>query len=211
MKGLNILAMFLLMMSIHSYADIPDFYQNSGSNNIAYDVPSKFYFGANLGASWMNHHKKWIDQKKLTESNNKSTLLGFLGGYKWNEFMAIELNVDRLGRMTETISKTIDYRASLYQFNIAALISYPLIRSYHSIFGIFGRVGYGLQDYRKRYSDHHNFENHYHGAYHVGFGLNLDLRSDISLRISDTYYQVPGHHQRHSINVLGCSLYYNFV
>ncbi len=201
-------------------ADGPDRYQNSGSNNIAYDLPSKFYVGVNLGYSALSDNTLTIAGSS-TCLNSDGFAWGAFGGYTFNDTISIEVGVGRLGKLKNNGSSSVfplTYQVSLYQFSLDALSSYSIHVGYQYTFSIYGKAGYGvnLTDYRYNANNGAVAQsgNRMRGEYNVGLGLHIDFCSNISARIGYTYYQthypLPGSGSHHGAHVVLLGVYYNF-
>ncbi len=209
----------LLLVGL-AYAEGPDRYQNSGSNNISYDLPSKFYAGVNLGYSALTDNTVTISGSH-TSLDSHGFALGFFGGYKFNETISIEANAMRLGKLKDKGGSSafpLTYNASLYQLSLDGILSYPIHSGYQYTLSVYGKAGYGVNITDYHYNANNGAVtqsgNSIRGAYNVGLGLNVDLRSNVSARISYTYYKthypLPGFGSHHGAHVVSLGLYYNF-
>lgn len=199
-----------------AYADVPDTDQNSGSNNIAYDLPNKWYMGVSFGYTLFLADTMTINSQSETLNGNGFNF-GMLGGYKFNDYVALEMNIGQLGHITNSSNSSFTYDARVDNPSIDLLGSYPVFSGYHATTSIFVQAGYGIAV--TSYSSNTqaligNASTQVTGSYNAGIGLNIDLRSNISVRVSDSYVQanyalvVEG--SDHGANVLTLALYYNF-
>lgn len=209
----------LLLVGL-SYAEVPDSYQNSGSNNISYDLAAKFYAGVNLGYSALTDNTVNIAGNS-TSLNNDRFAVGFFGGYKFNDYISIEANVERFGNLKDkgkTSTFPLAYNASLYQLSIDGILGYPIHTGFEYTVSVYGKAGYGVNmtDYYYNANDGAVIRSGstIKGAYNIGLGLNVDLRSNFSTRIGYTYYQthypLPNFGNNHGAHVMLWDLYYNF-
>lgn len=206
---------------LQAYADdVPDPYQNSGSNNIAYDLPSKWYVGGNLGYSILSDNTV-TSSNQNTRVDSNSMDFGLFGGYKFNHYFSLETNFERLAHIKNKRYSPflLSYSANVYNLSLEGLVSYPVISSYQYTASLYGKAGYGINF--TNYSDHVDFGatkqsgNLNQGAYNFGLGVNVDFRPNISARLDYTYYQafysLPGHGKAHNANVFTLGMYYNFT
>ncbi|MCB1827673.1 MAG: outer membrane beta-barrel protein [Coxiellaceae bacterium] len=218
--NISVVIVSSLLLAGLTYADVPDRYQNSGSNNISYDLPSKFYAGINLGYSALTDNTVTIAGNS-TRLNSDGFAWGFFGGYKFNDYISIEANALRLGELKDKGSSSafpLAYNASLYQLSLDGILSYPIHAGYQYTLSVYGKAGYGVNITDYHYNANNGAVtksgNSIRGAYNVGLGLNVDLRSNISARIGYTYYQthypLPGCGSNHGAHVVSLGLYYNF-
>ena len=216
---LTVLSSTLCFFTSSVYADIPDPNQNSGLNNIAYDLKSKMYIGMDLSYPFFDDTNVNFLNQTRSLSNN-SVYFGFFAGYKVNNYFAAELNYLKIGELQNGNSSLfpLSYDAKIYNVSLDALASYPfIIKSQYKV-SVFGKAGYGVNITKYNY----NLDNGYsidsgslnHGAYNIGLGLNFDFSSNISTRFEYDYYQayypIPNGVSTHNPSVLVLGLYYNF-
>jgi opacity protein-like surface antigen len=206
--------------STFAYAEIPDSSQSSMINNLAYDVISKFYFGANTNYSVLTEDKVKVSGNTAKITNNQLGF-GIFSGYKFNDYVALEVNFQRFAQIRDddggSNSLALTYDATIYNLSADLLLNYPVFIKYFYTISVFAKGGYGLNFTDYKYNagngldvDSGNFNN---GAYNFGLGVNIDLRSNISLRLGYTYYQtyypLPGDSNNHGSHVFSFDLYYN--
>ena len=216
---LTVLSSTLCFFTSSVYADIPDTNQNSGLNNIAYDLKSKMYIGMDLSYPFFDDTNVNFLHQTRSLSNN-SVYFGFFAGYKVNNYFAAELNYLKIGELQNGNSSLfpLSYDAKIYNVSLDALASYSfIIKSQYKV-SVFGKAGYGVNITKYNY----NLDNGYsidsgslnHGAYNIGLGLNFDFSSNISTRFEYDYYQayypMPNGVSAHNPSVLVLGLYYNF-
>lgn len=216
---ITVLSSTLCFFTSSVYADIPDANQNSGSNNIAYDVKSKMYIGMDLSYPFFDDTDvNYLNQTSGLENN--SVYFGFFAGYKVNNYFSAELNYLKIGELQNSNSSPfpLSYDSKIYNVSLDALVSYPFFTKNLYKVSFFGKAGYGLNITKYNY----NLDNGYsinsgssnHGAYNIGLGLNLDFSSNISTRFEYDYYQayypIPNGVSTHNPSVLVLGLYYNF-
>lgn len=211
------LAMTIISLA---YADQPDSYQNSSSNNIAYDVTSKFYLGANVAKSYFDSSDLAFNNQ-LISLDNSSFGYGFFIGYKFNSYFALEGNFQRLGKVTQEFTAThpVNYDASIYNFSANILLAYPIISHYHYTISPYAQLGYGYNFTAYQYTLNRNQPeisgNLNKGAYNAGLGFNVDFRSNFSTRLGYTryqaYYPLLANGNQHAANVFTLGIYYNFI
>ncbi len=215
-KAAAISLSLLMGLSGGAYADMPDPYQNSGSNNIAYDVASKFYAGGIVGLTSFSDGTTTVNSQSV-KLNTSSINVGAFAGYKLNSNFAFEANFLRLGKVSDKGGQGLSYSSSLYNLSADILASYPIISRYEYALSLYGKVGYGINFINTDYSGSgvtSVSSSTMKGAINAGVGINLDLRSNISARIGYTYYQAQyplPDGQGHAANVFTLSLYYNFA
>jgi OOP family OmpA-OmpF porin len=203
-----------------AYADTPDPYQNSATNNISYDLSSKFYAGANIGYGMFSGDSVTVSGNKANIDAN-SIDFGLFTGYKINRNFAVEANFQRLGKLTDkggSSSLPLSYNATIYNLSADVIASYPIDQEFDYTVSIYGKGGYGINftnyDYNANNGAAQDSGNMDKGAYNFGLGVNLDFRSNISARLGYTYYQVhyplPGHSSNNSASIFSLGLYYNF-
>ena len=209
-----------MLLMAQAYADVPDPYQNSGSNNISYDLASKFYAGLNLGYSAFT-------DDTVTVSGNSASIdsdsmdYGLFGGYKFNNYLSVEANFQRLGKLKDNGGSStlpLSYSASIYNLSLDGIVSYPVLSGYQYTASLYGKAGYGFNFTNYKYNANNGADSRSgslnKGAYNFGLGVNVDLRSNVSARIGYTYYQahypLPGNGSSHGANVFTLGLYYNF-
>jgi len=203
---------------IRSIAGVPDPYQNTGSNNIAYDVPEKFYAGALLSYNVMSERSVAILGQQVT-LHSQPIGAGLLAGYKFNPYVSVEMRIQSLGGLKTKTLPLCYYSAAINTISISGLLSYPIYSHYAYTVSVFGDAGYGLNMTHYNYNagngllQSHDELNK--GAYHVGFGVNVDWRNNISARFSYDYHQVryplPTLGTLHGAHVLAGAIYYNFI
>lgn len=205
---------------LQAYADgVPDPYQNGGSNNIAYDLSSKWYAGGSLGYSLLGDNTvTYSNQSTSVDSNSMN--FGLFGGYKFNNYFSLEANFQRLANLKNKGSSPFpfSYSADVYNLSLDGLVSYPVVSSYQYTASLYGKAGYGMNFTNYNYNVNNGADkqsgNLNHGAYNFGLGVNIDFRSNISARIGYTYYQafypLPGNGNNHNANVFTLGIYYNF-
>lgn len=199
-------------------ADTPDVWQNQGSNNYAFDVPAKFYVGGSFGQSF------WLNRKLLSQSSqmvklpSTSLLMGLFTGYRLNHHVAIETEFSRLGQWRiKNQALAFKERASIYQASIDAILSEPIWRTPNTRTSLSFKAGYGvgLTHERMTFGDQSTSGNSLHGIYRLGLGVQVDWRSNVSVRLFDTYspvyYNSPGGRSLHHVNQVTLGLYYNFT
>ena len=114
-----------------AYADAPDTDQNSGSNNIAYDLPNKWYAGLSFGYTYFLADTITINSQSETLSVNGINF-GVLGGYKFNDYVALEMDAYQLGHITSSSnnsSQSFSYDARVDNASVDLLGSYELLLS----------------------------------------------------------------------------------
>ena len=205
---------------IQVYAQAPDPYQNRGSNNIAYDLISKWYMGGNLGISLLSDNTATSSNQNTSVDAN-SMDFGAFGGYTFNAYFSLEANVQRLAHINDNSHSAFShsYRADVYNLSLDGLVSYPVISGYQYIASLYGKAGYGMNFTHYRYNVNDSADkqsgNLNRGAYHFGLGVNVDFRSNISARVGYSIYQafypLPGMGNWHYANVLTLGMYYNFA
>ncbi len=208
---------------IQAYADVPDSYQNDTSNNIAYDVSSKFYLGANIGYSLLNDSSITLPYQTTT-LHDSSPAFGFFGGYKFNDYFSLEANLERLAVIRNNDSDAsqvipMSYHATVNNISIDGILSYPFITDYSYTESLYGSAGYGLNLTNYTYNLNDGSppvsDSLRHSAYNLGLGVNLDFRSNISARLGynyyRTYYPVLSDNDKHGTNVFTIGIYYNFA
>lgn len=217
---ISVATVFSLLLMTPAYAEVPDPYQNSGSNNIAYDLPSKFYMGFNVGYSALTEKSVTVSGKSTTIEDNALDF-GLFGGYQFNRYLNIEANFQRLGTLKESSGSStlpLSYQASLYNLSLDGIIHYPFLSRYQYTVSFYGKAGYGFTFTRYQYDADNGADRRSgainRGAYQIGLGFTVDLRSNVSARLGYTYYQtqypLPGHGSSHGANVLTLGFYYNF-
>lgn len=211
-----ILAVIMSCLVCQSYADAPDMSQNSGSNNIAYDLPNKWYMGTSFGYTYFLTDTMTINAQSETLNANVFNF-GVLGGYKFNDYVALEMDIVQLGCITNSSNSGFTYDARVDNASVDLLGSYPVLSGYQTTTSIFVQAGYGIDV--TSYSSNtqaviDNVSTQVTGSYNAGIGLNVDLRSNISIRLSDSYVQAhyasTGEGSNHGANVVTLALYYNF-
>ena len=98
------------------------------------------------------------------------------------------------------------------------IASYPIVKRFNATIALFAKAGYGLNlthyDYTSGDDQLQDSGSLNKGAYNAGMGINLDFRSNFSVRLAYSYYQahypLPGHGTSHNENLLTLGLYYNF-
>lgn len=210
----------LVLMAGGYAADLPDVYQNSGSNNLSYDLSSKFYAGLTVGDSAFSDNTV-TESGKSVDVSSHSMNIGFFGGYKFNDYMGIESVFQRLGKLHDRGGSSACplYRASIGNLSLDGVVSYPVLSGYQYTASLYAKAGYGLNFTRYTYHANARADRHTgrlnQGAYNLGVGLNVDWRSNISVSIGYTYYQanypLPGNGHGHAAQVLAVGVYYNFL
>lgn len=222
-KGKQIIPVVIiagLLIIAPAYAGVPDAYQNSGSNNISYDMPSKFYAGLNLGYSTFGDNTVTVSGSSVNVDSN-SMDFGLFGGYKFNNHFSIEANVQRLGKLKNNGGSStlpLSYSATVFNLSLDGVVSYPVMSGYQYTASLYGKAGYGFNFTSYKYNTNNAVDsrsgNVNKGAYNFGLGLNVDLRSNVSARVGYTYYQahypLSGNGGSHRANTFTLGLYYNF-
>ncbi len=210
-----------VFLATHAYAALPEDIQNKGSNNIAYDLPSKFYVGTSVGYTSFNDHTIAISGAH-THLDNQSINYGIFGGYKFNDYLSAEVRGQRLGTLTAHQRQApipLSYKAWVDNVSLDAILSYPVFTGYHYTTSVYGKAGYGINVANFHYHVNHDVlfqsSSSTDGAYNAGLGLNVDLRNNLSARLGYTYYQalypLPGNGYEHGAHVFSLGLYYNVV
>lgn len=209
-----------ILIIAQAYADVPDAYQNSGSNNISYDLPSKFYAGINLDYSVFSDNTVIVSGRSANIDSNAMDF-GLFGGYKFNKYFSVEANYQRLGKLKDNGGSStlpLSYSATISNLSFDGIVSYPVMSGYQYTASLYGKAGYGFNFTSYKYNANNGADSRSgsvnKGAYNFGLGLNVDLRSNVSARVGYTYYQahypLPGNGSGHSANVFTLGLYYNF-
>ncbi len=201
----------------------PDPYQNSGYQNISYDIKSKFYAGVLGGVGFFTTDQYTVATTTGTASaslNSTAVNFGIFAGYKFNDYFSLELAGNRLGSLDGSGSlgtNSFDYSASIYNLNANLLAMYPVISSYGYTISPYIRGGYGVNftPYDQTVGGASESGTLIRGAFNVGLGVNVDFRSNISARLEYQYYQVAydaGENgtDNHGINIFNLAVYYNF-
>ncbi len=221
LSALSLLTLSSTLFVTQVFADVPDVYQNSGSNNIAYELPSKFYIGINLDLS--NFTDSTINFGGLSNTVDSQAFgIGITGGYQINPYISVEVSLRRLGKLNTNSSAgpfPLMYKTRINNISFDAVLTYPLIRKDDYTVSVYGKGGYGLNFTRYNYNINNGSlirsGNINHGAANGGIGVKVDLQTNISARIGYTYFQVryplPGNLSHQGDHVFGLDLMYNFA
>ena len=212
MKLITVLCFLVLMVSpAISGADTGnmnvDVQQNSGSNNVSYDLPSKFYAGLDGGLS------------VYSNINETHPALGAFFGYKFNDYFGLELNFLYPGAIGKSAGVNLPplYTGDFYIISADVVASYPIIPRNNYTVSLFAIGGYGACTSNYQYSVSNGTVRNSitEGAFNAGLGVNLDLRANVSFRAAYIYQQVRYPNPVFNSNSWGDNLfqfgvYYNF-
>ena len=211
MKITTITLLFLMLIGpVISWADIAngniDLSQQGGAN-VSYDLPSKWYAGIDGGLSI------------YTNISEAHPGVGAFFGYKFNEYFAMELDYQFPGNIGTSAGNNLPpgYRGTFNIVSAELSPMYPVIKHFEYTISVFAIGGYGICFSNYQYqSINGQVENSYSdGAFNAGLGSNLDLRSNVSIRLMYLYQQVRYPNpmlgaNSYGDNEINVGIYYNF-
>lgn len=201
------------------FSQTPDPYQNSGYQNISYDVKSKFYAGATGGIGLLTA-SQYTEGTNAVDLSDFAFNYGIFAGYKFNDYFAVELAGNRLAGIDgdgQLGSNNFNYSAAIYNINANVLGMYPVYSSYYVTVSPYLRAGYGVNftPFDMTNGNETTSTTLVRGGYNAGAGVNVDFRFNVSMRLEYDYYQVAYNlgdngTNNHGLNTLNLGLYYNF-
>jgi len=173
------------------------------------------YIGVNIG-----HVIPSIDIDTRNWMVYKSLDFGIFSGYKFNKYINIEFNADRISVLEnyiKTRTSIIPFsKIEIYIFHIHGIIMFPIIIKYQYIFSLYGKIGYGGSynyGYYIKYNKPFSINNSYI-SYDIGFGININWISNINSRLEYSYYQnnfsiTSKNNIKYPKSIISINFYYN--